>query len=48
MGLILDTSLLIADERGRFDMPGFLRKAAASQPAIAAMTASVVMKRLGK
>ena len=25
MGLMLDTSLLIADERGKFDMPGFLR-----------------------
>ena len=26
MGLILDTSVLIADERGKFDMPGFLRR----------------------
>jgi hypothetical protein len=24
MGLILDTSVVIADERGKFDMPGFL------------------------
>ena len=26
MGLILDSSVLIADERGRFNMPGFLRQ----------------------
>jgi hypothetical protein len=26
MGLILDTSVLIADERGKFDMPGLLRQ----------------------
>lgn len=45
MGLILDTSVLIADERGRFDMPGFLRHPAAvhSQPGIAAVTASELL-----
>ena len=43
MGLILDTSVLIADERGRFDMPAFLRHAGAVQPAIAAITASELL-----
>ena len=38
MGLILDTSVLIADERGRFDMPGFLRQFPAPRPIIAAIT----------
>ena len=38
MGLILDTSVLIADERGKFDMPGFLRQFPAPQPLIAAIT----------
>ena len=36
MGLILDTSILIADERGGFDMPGFLRQFPSPQPLIAA------------
>lgn len=43
MGLILDTSLLIADERGKFDMPGFLRPFAGIQPIIAAVTASELL-----
>jgi predicted nucleic acid-binding protein len=43
MGLILDTSVLIADERGRFDMPGFLRQFPAPQPIIAAITASELL-----
>jgi predicted nucleic acid-binding protein len=43
MGLILDTSILIADERGKFDMPGFLRQAGALQPAISAVTASELL-----
>lgn len=43
MGLILDTSLLIADERGRFDMPGFLRRFPGAQPMIAAITASELL-----
>ena len=43
MGVILDTSLLIADERGKFDMPGFLRQVPAPQPVIAAITASELL-----
>ena len=43
MGLILDTSLLIADERGRFDMTGFLRQHLGSRPIIAAITASELL-----
>jgi predicted nucleic acid-binding protein len=43
MGLILDSSLLIADERGKFDMPGFLRRFATFQPVIAAITASELL-----
>ena len=43
MGLILDTSILIADERGKFDMPGFLRQSPAPQPIIAAITASELL-----
>ena len=43
MGLILDTSVLIADERGKFDMPGFLRHVGAVQPAISAITASELL-----
>src|SRR5439155_21790329 len=40
MGLILDSSILIADERGRFDMPAFLQDHGTAQPATAAITAS--------
>ena len=40
MGLILDSTLLIADERGKFDMAGFLRQLSALQPLITAITAS--------
>jgi tRNA(fMet)-specific endonuclease VapC len=43
MGLILDTSLLIADERGRFDMPAMLRQFPDSQPVIAMITASELL-----
>ena len=43
MGLILDSSLLIADERGKFDMPGFLRQFSNVQPIIAAITASELL-----
>jgi predicted nucleic acid-binding protein len=43
MGLILDSSLLTADERGRFDMPGFLRQFSSTQPIIAAITASELL-----
>ena len=43
MGLILDSSLLIADERGKFDMPGFLRQFPKAQPIIAAITVSELL-----
>ena len=43
MGLMLDSSLLIADERGKFDMPGFLRQSSGVQPALAAITASELL-----
>lgn len=43
MGLILDSSLLIADERGRFDMAGFLRQFSPLQPLITAITASELL-----
>jgi tRNA(fMet)-specific endonuclease VapC len=43
MGLILDSSLLIADERGKFDMSGFLRQFSNLQPLIAAITASELL-----
>lgn len=43
MGLILDTSVLIADERGLFDMPGLLRQFPDSEPVLAAITASELL-----
>jgi tRNA(fMet)-specific endonuclease VapC len=43
MGLILDTSILIADERGKFDTPGFLRQFPTPQPIITAITASELL-----
>jgi len=43
MGLILDSSLLVAEERGKFDMPGFLRQFSSAQPVIAAITASELL-----
>ena len=43
MGLILDSSLLIADERGKFDMAGFLRQFSSLEPIIAAITASELL-----
>ena len=43
MGLILDTSILIADERGKFDMPGLLRQFPSPQTIITAITASEVL-----
>lgn len=42
-GLILDTSVLIANERGKLDLPGFLRQAQANPPAIAAITAAELL-----
>jgi len=43
MGLILDTSILIAEERGKFDLPGFLLRFPAPQPLITAITASELL-----
>jgi tRNA(fMet)-specific endonuclease VapC len=43
MGLILDSSILIASERGKFDMPAFLRQASTDPPAVAAVTASELL-----
>lgn len=43
MGLILDTSILIADERGKFDMPGFLRQFPSPQPLLTAITAAELL-----
>ncbi|MCL4785195.1 MAG: type II toxin-antitoxin system VapC family toxin [Verrucomicrobia bacterium] len=43
MGLILDTSILIADERGKFDLPGFLLAFPSPQVLITAITASELL-----
>ena len=43
MGLILDSSILIADERGRFDMSAFLLHARPDPSAISAITASELL-----
>ena len=43
MGLILDTSILIAEERGKFDLPGFLLQFPAPQPLITVITASELL-----
>lgn len=43
MELILDTSLLIAEERGRFDMTAFLLHASSSEPIVTAITASELL-----
>ena len=43
MGLILDTSVVIAEERGRFDMAGLLQQFPNEQPGIAAITASELL-----
>src|SRR4051812_12797312 len=43
MGLILDSSVLIADERGKFDMAGFLRQIAPSDTLMAAISASELL-----
>jgi len=43
MGLIFDTSILIADERGKFEMAAFLRQFKDIQPIIAAITASELL-----
>jgi tRNA(fMet)-specific endonuclease VapC len=43
MGLILDSSILIADERGKFNLPGFLALHPGEQPLIAAISASELL-----
>jgi predicted nucleic acid-binding protein len=43
MGLIIDSSALIADERGKFDMPGLLGQFSGVQPIITAITASELL-----
>lgn len=43
MGLILDTSILIADERGKFEMRAFLAQFSTAQPIITAITASELL-----
>lgn len=43
MGLILDTSILIDTERGRFDMPAFLQSLGEESVAISAITASELL-----
>jgi predicted nucleic acid-binding protein len=43
MGLILDSSLLIANERGRFDMAAFLKQFSSLQSIITAITASELL-----
>jgi tRNA(fMet)-specific endonuclease VapC len=43
MGLIFDSSIFIADERGKFDMARFLRQFPLQQPVIAAITASELL-----
>ncbi|MBE2285637.1 MAG: type II toxin-antitoxin system VapC family toxin [Prosthecobacter sp.] len=43
MGVILDSSVLIADERGRFDLPALFRARAGEEFFIAAITASELL-----
>ena len=43
MGIVLDSSVLIAAERGRFDLPGLLAAHPAEQFLIAAITASELL-----
>ncbi len=43
MGVVLDTSILIADERGKFDMPRLLREFPGQQPVLAMITASELL-----
>ena len=43
MGLIFDSSIFIADERSRFDLPAFLQSVSGEEPAIAAITASELL-----
>jgi tRNA(fMet)-specific endonuclease VapC len=43
MGVILDTTVLVAAERGRFDMPGFLQSLGEVGVSIAAVTAGELL-----
>jgi predicted nucleic acid-binding protein len=43
MGVILDTTVLIETERGRFDMPGFLESLGDEGVALAAVTAGELL-----
>ena len=43
MGLILDTSMLIANERGKFDMLGFLRRFPSPEIIISAIAAAELL-----
>jgi tRNA(fMet)-specific endonuclease VapC len=43
MGVILDTTVLIAAERGRFDMPAFLESLGDAGVAVAAVTAGELL-----
>lgn len=40
MGIVLDTSIIIASEKGKFDLPGFLFSRADEKTVMAAVTAS--------
>jgi len=40
---MLDSSILIANERGKFDLPGFLHQFPSPQPLISAVTASELL-----
>ncbi len=46
MGLILDSSILIADERNRLDTVEFLRQIGEAEPVITAITASELLHGL--
>jgi len=43
MGIVLDTSVLIASERGKLDLTGLLRSFGSDEPVIAAITASELL-----
>lgn len=44
MGLIIDTSVFIRAERGKFDLRAFLRNAPSQDAAMSAMTASALLQ----
>lgn len=43
MGIVLDTSIIIASEKGKFDLPSFLLSRAKEKVVIAAITASELL-----